>query len=217
MIDNVSSSAADDALAYKVQKDKDQKDEITFPVKKKEDKVAGEIWPHKTEEAKLPRKNDANYGLTPEQQRQVERLKRIDAQVRAHEAAHQAVGGNLVGGGMLTYQIGPDGKQYAVGGDLPVDMSISGIDPATIISKMRQIESAAMAPTDPSGQDLAVALQAAQIESQARVELMQIRSDELKAKTAKSMAMKKSEVASIYAQSNTVSPGWTIPAFSVVA
>jgi|GEM_PF-1321990 len=216
MIGNVSSFAADDAIAYMAQK-KDLKDGVTFPLKKKEDEVAKEVWPRKTEEAQQPKKANGGGGLTSEQQQQVEQLRRIDAQVRAHEAAHQATGGNLVGGITFTYQMGPDGKQYAVGGDLPVDMSTSGSDPSTIISKMRQIESAAMAPADPSGQDFAVAAQAAQIESEARMELMQIRSDELKAEVAKAAATKKTEAASIYAQSNTVSPGWTIPSLSVVA
>ena len=58
------------------------------------------------------------------QKDQVERLTERDGEVRAHEMAHLAAAGSLAQGGMkLTYQTGPDGRQYAVGGSVKIDTS----------------------------------------------------------------------------------------------
>lgn len=112
--------------------------------------------------------------LTPEEQKRVEELKRIDAKVRAHEMAHLAAGGGLVrGGASYTYEIGPDGKQYAVGGEVKIDMSVNPDDPEGAIQKMQQVRRAALAPADPSPQDRSVAQQASNIEAQMRAKLME--------------------------------------------
>jgi SprA-related family len=110
-----------------------------------------------------------NTRLTPEQQRQVEHLKQVDKQVRAHEAAHQAAGAGLTGAANFTYVRGPDGKQYAVAGDVSIDVSPAATPQATI-AKAQQIQRAALAPRDPSPQDMQVAATAAQLEAQARAE-----------------------------------------------
>ncbi|ROL56451.1 hypothetical protein D9V84_08460 [Bacteroidetes/Chlorobi group bacterium Naka2016] len=110
--------------------------------------------------------------LSPEEQKRVEELKRIDAKVRAHEMAHLAAGGGLVrGGANYTYEIGPDGKQYAVGGEVKIDMSVNPDDPEGAIQKMQQVRRAALAPADPSPQDRSVAQQASNIEAQMRAKL----------------------------------------------
>lgn len=97
--------------------------------------------------------------LSPAQQRQVQRLQARDAEVRAHEAAHQAAGGGMVGAASFTYQKGPDGRSYAIGGEVSIKAG-SERTPAATISKMQQVIAAATAPAQPSGQDLAVAAQA---------------------------------------------------------
>ena len=108
--------------------------------------------------------------LSPEEKQAVNDLKRRDAEVKAHEAAHMAAGGGVVqGGASYEYQSGPDGKMYAVGGEVRIDMSSAGSPEATI-RKMQQIQRAALAPAQPSGTDRAVAAQASQIEAQARLE-----------------------------------------------
>lgn len=110
--------------------------------------------------------------LSPEEQKRVEELKRIDAKVRAHEMAHLAAGGGLVrGGANYTYEIGPDGKQYAVGGEIKIDMSVNPDDPEGAVQKMQQVRRAALAPADPSPQDRSVAQQASNIEAQMRAKL----------------------------------------------
>lgn len=112
--------------------------------------------------------------LSPEEQKKVEELKRIDAKVRAHEMAHLAAGAGLVrGGANYTYEIGPDGKQYAVAGEVKIDMSVNPDDPERAIQKMQQVRRAALAPVDPSPQDRSVAQQASNIESQMRSKLLE--------------------------------------------
>jgi hypothetical protein len=94
--------------------------------------------------------------LTAEQQQMVSELQARDREVRAHEAAHKSAGGSLAGGMSFSYQTGPDGRRYAVGGEVSIDTGGGG-DPQSTIAKMRQVISAALAPADPSSQDRAVA------------------------------------------------------------
>jgi hypothetical protein len=110
--------------------------------------------------------------LTSDQQQQVSDLRQRDAEVRQHEAAHQAAGGAHAGGASYTYQRGPDGKNYAVGGEVQVDVSQASTPQATI-SKMDQIKAAALAPAEPSPQDQRVASLADAIKAQAQQELRQ--------------------------------------------
>jgi hypothetical protein len=110
--------------------------------------------------------------LTPEEQQQVQELKARDQEVRVHEAAHVAAGGAYVTGGpTYTYQTGPDGKSYAIGGEVGIDTSEVEGDPKATIRKMQTVVAAALAPAEPSGQDQKVAAAARQKEAQARAEL----------------------------------------------
>lgn len=108
--------------------------------------------------------------LTEEEQAQIKAMKERDREVKTHEQAHIAAGGGLVRGG-ASYQTetGPDGKAYAVGGEVQIDTSEASSPEATM-AKARRIKAAALAPADPSSQDRAVAAQAAQMESAARAE-----------------------------------------------
>lgn len=115
--------------------------------------------------------SDNPQGLTEQELKQLTELKARDREVRAHEAAHQAVGGQYAGAMSFTYQRGPDGAQYAVGGEVSIDLSPVQGDPQATIEKMRIVRAAAMAPAEPSGQDRAVAAQAMQIMLQAQSEL----------------------------------------------
>ncbi len=108
--------------------------------------------------------------LTPEQQQQVQKLRQIDRKVREHEAAHMAAGAGLAGGAHFEYVRGPDGRQYAVAGEVKIDVS-SAQTPQQTIAKARRIQAAALAPADPSAQDRAVAAQAAQMAAKAQAEL----------------------------------------------
>lgn len=109
--------------------------------------------------------------LDSAQLKQLSELKARDREVRAHEAAHQAVGGQYAGAISYVYERGPDGAQYAVGGEVAIDTSPVGGDPQATIEKMRTVRAAALAPAEPSPQDRAVAAQAMQTMLQAQSEL----------------------------------------------
>ncbi|HEX2955614.1 MAG TPA: putative metalloprotease CJM1_0395 family protein [Chitinispirillaceae bacterium] len=114
--------------------------------------------------------------LSDDQQKQVRELKSRDLEVKAHEAAHMAAGGSCVrGGATYSWQVGPDGKRYAVGGEVSIDASSVSGDPKATIMKMQTVRRAALAPAQPSGQDRAVATQAGAVEAQAQKELTQQR------------------------------------------
>lgn len=108
--------------------------------------------------------------LDAEAEEQVRDLKQRDAEVKAHEQAHMAAGGGLVqGAANYTYEKGPDGGMYAVGGEVKIDTSPAKT-PDQTIAKMQQVRRAALAPAQPSATDRSVAAQASQIEAQARSE-----------------------------------------------
>lgn len=96
-----------------------------------------------------------------------------DREVRAHEQAHAAVGGSYAGAPTYTFKSGPDGKRYAVGGEVSIDTSPVPNDPAATLRKMEVVIRAALAPAEPSAQDRSVAAQATAQAAQARVELAQ--------------------------------------------
>ncbi len=109
-------------------------------------------------------------GLSEAEEKQVEKLKERDREVRAHEQAHARAGGGHAGAPSYSYQQGPDGKRYAIGGEVSIDTSAERTAEATI-RKMQVVIRAATAPAEPSSQDLKVAQQArAQLqEAQAQV------------------------------------------------
>lgn len=112
--------------------------------------------------------------LTEEQKKQVDELKKTDEKVRAHEQAHLSAAGNLAArGASFEYESGPDGKKYAVGGEVQIDISPVSGDPEATIAKMQQVRRAALAPSDPSAQDRSVAAKASVEEAKARSELSQ--------------------------------------------
>ncbi len=111
----------------------------------------------------------ADEPLDAAQQAEVRRLEETDQRVRAHERAHQAAGGGAAGAASYTYALGPDGKMYATGGEVPIRVQ-TGRTPDETIAAAARMRAAALAPPDPSAQDLAVAAQAAQLEAQARAE-----------------------------------------------
>jgi len=115
----------------------------------------------------------------PEELAVINELKRTDREVRAHEAAHVAAGGQYVqGGASFEYKTGPDGKRYAVGGEVQIDTSEVPDDPQATIEKMEVVKRAALAPKNPSSQDRSVAAAANRAQAQARVELQTEKSEE---------------------------------------
>lgn len=122
--------------------------------------------------------------LSDKAKAQLRSLQARDQQVRAHEQAHLAASGGLAtSGASYTYQKGPDGVSYAIGGEVSIDVS-AGRTPQDTIARAATIRAAALAPSDPSGQDRAVAAAASQMEQQARAELLLKAGAELQQKLA---------------------------------
>lgn len=121
--------------------------------------------------------------LSEDEERLVKELQSRDSEVRAHEAAHQAAGGGMTGAASYTYQQGPDGKMYAIGGEVSISMS-TGSTPQETIANARKIAAAAMAPGNPSPQDHSVAASARVMEMKAQQQLAKQQQEEMLGFTA---------------------------------
>lgn len=130
--------------------------------------------------------------LSQEEERAVQQLKQRDAEVRAHEQAHAAAGGTYASAPSYEYTVGPDGKRYATSGEVQIDTAPVRDNPEATIRKMDVVIRAALAPAEPSSQDLQVARQAQQTRAKAQSELAEQRLQELRGSEA--------------GQSNAVSP-----------
>jgi hypothetical protein len=112
------------------------------------------------------------------EQQQIQQLSARDREVRNHERAHAAVGGQYAGAPRYQYERGPDGVNYAVSGEVSISAGPVNGDPQATIDKAQVIRRAALAPAEPSAQDRSVAAQATQMESEARVELANLEREE---------------------------------------
>jgi hypothetical protein len=100
------------------------------------------------------------------------KLEQVDAEVRAHEAAHLAALGSAAGGGAsYSYVIGPDGERYAIGGSVPAAARPVPGDPEATIRKAKALIQAAYAVALPSSADIRVAVDAYRMEIEAQKEL----------------------------------------------
>lgn len=115
--------------------------------------------------------------LELEQARALDEMRQRDQEVRTHERAHASAGGQWAGAPSYETEKGPDGRQYAVSGEVQIDTSPVANDPQATIEKMRTVMSAAMAPAEPSAQDRSVYAQAQATLAQAQMELAQQRSE----------------------------------------
>lgn len=165
----------------------------------KDAEEAKELNKSKTEQGDSKQINE----LSEDEKAQVKELKDRDRAVRAHEAAHiAAAGGYARGGASYSYDQGPDGKRYAVGGEVNIDVSPEK-DPVATLQKAAVIKGAALAPAEPSGQDRSVAAQATQMAAQARKELAE--------EKANQSTQSKPNSPETEPQANTVNDGVKIP------
>jgi len=141
--------------------------------------------------------------LTPEEQQTVLQLKQRDIEVKAHEAAHLANAGQYAAGGpSYTYQTGPDGSRYAIGGEVPIDVGKEKT-PEQTLQKMRIVRRAAMAPANPSSADRNIAAAAGMAEAEA---LREINSPENDSGNTKSTAHSSSTSEQPQAENSTPQP-----------
>lgn len=115
---------------------------------------------------------------SPERQTEVNELRSRDREVRQHEQAHQVVGGQYAGAPTYDYTRGPDGQLYATGGQVSIDTSPIPDDPQATINKMQVVRAAALAPAEPSPQDIQAAQEATSTMLAARAELQAERREE---------------------------------------
>jgi len=113
----------------------------------------------------------AEAELDPEDKREVQALEARDAEVRRHEQAHIAASGHLpTSGPSYSYETGPDGRRYAVGGEVDIALG-EGRTPEETIRNAEAARRAALAPAEPSGQDRNVASKADAMARSARAQL----------------------------------------------
>ena len=126
---------------------------------------------------------EASFADKFELSREAEEIRQLqarDQEVRAHEMAHAAIGGTYAGPPTYTYERGPDGRNYAVGGSVSIDVSPVPGDPQATLQKAQQVRAAALAPLQPSAKDMQVAQQAQGMAEEARNEIRQEQMEERK-------------------------------------
>lgn len=131
---------------------------------------------NKSEQASSVSNKKDTYESSKEAQ-VIQKLKEIDQKVRTHEAQHLAAAGSLAQGVSYDYLTGPDKNSYAVSGSVNIDTKEVEGDPRATVEKMRKIQAAALAPSDPSSQDYAVAQKAQSAEVKAMSEAESISSN----------------------------------------
>ncbi|WP_415890344.1 putative metalloprotease CJM1_0395 family protein [Neptuniibacter sp. SY11_33] len=109
-------------------------------------------------------------------------LAKRDREVRAHEQAHASIGGQYTSAPSYTYERGPDGRLYAVAGEVKIDTSPVPNDPQATLEKAEIIQRAALGVAEPSAADRAAAADARAMAAEARAEMLQqeeeVRADE---------------------------------------
>jgi len=142
--------------------------------------------------------------------RQLQQLQARDREVRAHEAAHVAAGGRYVTGGpSFTYQRGPNGRFYAVGGEVSIDVSAVPSNPQATLEKAEVVRRAALAPAQPSPQDLRVASNATRLASRARVDIAIQQREQLQAQNEARNNNESDEQGSAASNVTGISSGFT--------
>ncbi|WP_415887028.1 putative metalloprotease CJM1_0395 family protein [Neptuniibacter sp. QD37_6] len=104
-------------------------------------------------------------------------LAKRDREVRAHEQAHASIGGQYTSAPSYTYERGPDGRLYAVAGEVKIDTSPVPNDPQATLEKAEIIQRAALGVAEPSAADRAAAADARAMAAEARAEILQQEED----------------------------------------
>ena len=105
--------------------------------------------------------------LSRAEEAQLDKLEQRDAQVKAHEQAHVMAAGGQAGMPSYTYQTGPDGRRYAIGGAVNISIISNGDDQASL-SQARTAERAALVNGEASSADMNTAQTAREVEARVR-------------------------------------------------
>ena len=130
--------------------------------------------PEQSEQQEAKQEQQKEQKVAQQEQQDAEQIKELkarDTEVRIHEQAHASVGGQYAGSPSYEYQRGPDGTNYAVGGEVQIDVAVIEGDPKATIEKMQTVRAAALAPQEPSSADRSIAADATQKLMAAQAEL----------------------------------------------
>ncbi|NLC24766.1 MAG: hypothetical protein GX776_09940, partial [Oxalobacter sp.] len=125
----------------------------------------------------------------PSIKNEISQLKQREQEVIAHEAAHKAVGGQYASAATYTYTTGPDGQRYIDGGEVSI-RTPSTNDPEEALRMAELVKRAALAPANPSSQDLSVAAGVTQKATTARAEISKLAREEAAEKRTAAQAEK---------------------------
>jgi len=118
-------------------------DEVTVESVRKKDYIESTVTGNSVDEADFARV--------------LEKFKNKDAEIRTHEQIHASIG-HTTSPISYSYQQGPDGKMYAVGGSVRFDTSIPD-DPKAAAFKLDILQKAASGPAQTSAADNTIASQ----------------------------------------------------------
>ena len=105
--------------------------------------------PESSEEQKAQQQeSEQEQQVLEQEQQQIKELKARDTEVRIHEQAHASVGGKYAGSPSYEYQRGPDGTNYAVGGEVQIDVAEIPGDPQATIEKMQTVRACLLYTSD---------------------------------------------------------------------
>ena len=106
----------------------------------------------------------------PEVKKEIAELKQTEQEVIAHENAHKSAGAGVTGAVTYTHTTGPDDQRYINGGEVAIQMPAATGEPDETIALLEKVRQAALAPAEPSPQDLRVA-------ASASAQIQQVRAD----------------------------------------
>jgi uncharacterized protein YcbK (DUF882 family) len=128
-----------------------------------------------------------NQQNNAEAQQQIQQLASRDREVRAHERAHASVGGQFAGSPSFSFVKGPDGVLYATSGEVSISTGEVSGDPKASLQKLETVIRAALAPANPSSQDLRVAASASasaqRLKTEIAVETRELQTEKLDSKS----------------------------------
>ncbi|WP_404421794.1 putative metalloprotease CJM1_0395 family protein [Thalassospira australica] len=130
---------------------------VASGVSRSEYRAAREASDEQAESNSTGPKNPAD--LSAAEKADIARLQARDSAVKQEEKAHAAAAGPYGSAPQYEYQIGPDGKAYAIGGHVDVGVSLSGSAEDTDRA-LATLQNAALAPNAPSGADMSAFRQA---------------------------------------------------------
>lgn len=144
--------------------------------------------------------------LNQAQQRQVDELRESDRKVRQHAEAHVAAGSGVIRSGpQYSYTYGPDGRQYATSGDVAFDTSREQ-KPEANIDKGQRLQTAALAPSQPTPEDYQVAAIGKDMVTSGQQDLASRQAEETRQQQANAAANKEQETAARPTDTSTHNP-----------